>query len=89
MAFRRSRVQVPPAPLRIRNVRRGIQLNRQNSDFMTGGRRWTVHDRYGNEIHLTHERWEHIIEPISHPEMAAYEEHLTVQFDGVIGNKTL
>jgi len=23
---------------------------------MTAGRRWTVRDRYGNEIYLTHER---------------------------------
>ncbi len=43
---------------------------------MIMGRRWTVHDRQGNEIYLTEERWEHIIEPINHPEMAAYEEHL-------------
>ena len=43
---------------------------------MIAGRRWTVRDRYGNDIYLTHERWEHIIEPINHPEMSAYEEHL-------------
>jgi hypothetical protein len=43
---------------------------------MTSGRRWSVRDRYGNEIYLTQERWEHIIEPINHPEMGAYEEHL-------------
>jgi hypothetical protein len=43
---------------------------------MTAGRRWTVRDRYGNEIYLTHERWEHIIEPINHPEMSDYEEQL-------------
>jgi len=23
-----------------------------------------------------HERWEHIVEPVSHPEMSAYEQHL-------------
>ena len=43
---------------------------------MTDGRRWSVRDRYGNDIYLTQERWEHIIEPINHPGMAAYEEHL-------------
>lgn len=45
---------------------------------MTTGRRWTVRDRSGNEIYLTEERWEHIIDPINHPELAAYEEHLKV-----------
>lgn len=40
------------------------------------GRRWTVIDRYGNEIYLTQERWEHIIEDINHPEMEAYEDYL-------------
>lgn len=43
---------------------------------MTAGRRWTVRDRYGNEIYLTQERWEHIIEDINHPEMEACEEQL-------------
>ncbi len=43
---------------------------------MISGKRWTVHDRYNNEIYLTHERWEHIIDPINHPEMSAYEDHL-------------
>ena len=43
---------------------------------MTAGRRWTVRDRGGREIYLTDERWEHIIEPHNHPEMAAYEEQL-------------
>jgi len=48
---------------------------------MIAGRRWMVRDRYGNDIYLTRERWEHIVEPINHPEMSAYEEHLkeTVQ----------
>ncbi len=47
----------------------------------TEGKRWSVRDRYGNEIYLTDERWAHIIESINHPEMAAFEEHLkeTVQ----------
>jgi hypothetical protein len=43
---------------------------------MPDGRRWTVHDSYGNEIYLTHERWEHITESFNHPEMGNYEEHL-------------
>ena len=43
---------------------------------MTAGRRWIVRDRYGNDIYLTQERWEHIIQPINHPEMLAYEQHL-------------
>lgn len=38
--------------------------------------RWTIHDRYGNSIYLTNERWEHITESINHPEMVNYEEHL-------------
>ncbi len=40
------------------------------------GRRWTVQDRYSHEIYLTHERWQHIINPTNHPEMARYEEQL-------------
>ena len=33
---------------------------------------------YRNEIYLTHERWQHIIASINHPEMTNYEEHLKV-----------
>lgn len=40
------------------------------------GIRWTTYDRQKNEIYLTHERWQHIIEAINHPEMINYEEHL-------------
>jgi hypothetical protein len=43
---------------------------------MTSPIRWTVQDRYGNDIYLTQERWEHIIDPINHPEMQEYEEEL-------------
>lgn len=43
---------------------------------MTSGKRWTVHDRYGNNVYLTEERWEHITEAINHPEMGDYEEEL-------------
>lgn len=38
--------------------------------------RWTVNDHYGNEIYLTRERWEHIVDPINHPEMSDFEGHL-------------
>lgn len=38
--------------------------------------RWVTQDRYDNSIYLTQERWEHIIEPINHPEMKEYEEEL-------------
>lgn len=38
--------------------------------------RWSVQDRYGNSIYLTHERWEHVVEPINHPEMENHEDEL-------------
>jgi hypothetical protein len=43
--------------------------------------RWSVHDRQGNIIHLTQERWDHIIDPINHPEMTdcEHEFKLTLQ----------
>lgn len=43
---------------------------------MTNPIRWTTRDRYDNDIYLTQERWEHIIESINHPEMADYEKEL-------------
>jgi hypothetical protein len=43
---------------------------------MVQGRRWNERDRYGNDIYLTDERWEHITEPTNHPEMLAYEDEL-------------
>ena len=48
---------------------------------MTSPIRWRVQDRYENSIYLTQERWEHIIDPLNHPEMEDYEEGLkeTVQ----------
>ena len=49
---------------------------------MPDGRRWTIHDAYGNQIYLTHEHWEHITEPFNHPEMSAYEEHLRETIQG-------
>jgi len=33
-----------------------------------------IHDRWGNEIYLTDERWEHIYE--RHPEIIGYEEYV-------------
>jgi len=35
--------------------------------------RWTARNHYGNEIYLTRERWEHIIEPNNHPEMSDFD----------------
>jgi hypothetical protein len=43
---------------------------------MVEGLRWFEQDRLGNEIYLTRERWEHIISPMNHPEMADYENEL-------------
>jgi len=43
---------------------------------MTNGRRWSERDRFGNDIYLTEERWQHITEPTNHPEMLAYEDEL-------------
>ena len=39
---------------------------------------WAAQDRFGNSIYLTQERWEHIIDPINHPEMEFYEDELKV-----------
>lgn len=43
---------------------------------MTNPIRWIIRDRYDNNVYLTQERWEHIIESINHPEMEKYEEEL-------------
>jgi hypothetical protein len=43
---------------------------------MIQGRRWNEHDRDGNDVYLTEERWEHITEPANHPEMLTYEDEL-------------
>ena len=43
---------------------------------MAGGRRWTVHDRDGNPIYLSQERWSHIVGSDNHPELEDFEEHL-------------
>lgn len=39
---------------------------------MVGGKLWTVHDRFGNAIYLTRERWEHIIDPDNHAEVEPF-----------------
>lgn len=39
-------------------------------------KRWTVRDRLGNEVYLTQERWEHIVQPSNHPEMLGHEDRL-------------
>jgi len=39
-------------------------------------KRWTVSDRYGNDIYLSEERWQHITDPENHPEMMDYEDSL-------------
>src|SRR5260370_36583143 len=40
------------------------------------GKRWTVHDREGNAIYLSEERWRHITDIENHPEMARHEQQL-------------
>ena len=47
-----------------------------NGEAPDPGKRWTVRDRYGNEVYLTHERWEHIIDPENHENMAGCEANL-------------
>ena len=39
---------------------------------MPDGKLWTQHDRFGNEIYLTRERWAHIVDLDNHPEMADF-----------------
>lgn len=45
---------------------------------MAGGKIWTVQDRFGNHIYLTWERWQHIIDPDNHPEVAAYFDYIAM-----------
>lgn len=44
--------------------------------MIPSGRLWTVHDRFGNQIYLTEERWAHIIDPDNHPEVEPYFDHV-------------
>jgi hypothetical protein len=43
---------------------------------MSHSKLWTHRDRFGNDIYLTHERWQHIIDPDNHPEVAPYLAYL-------------
>lgn len=43
---------------------------------MIENHRWLEKDRFGNEIYLTEERWEHITNPMNHTEMLDYEGEL-------------
>jgi hypothetical protein len=43
---------------------------------MNFDQRWSIYDRYGNNIYITEERWEHIIDPENHPEMEECEDEL-------------
>ena len=49
---------------------------------MVEGHRWIEKDRFGNEIYLTNERWEHITDAMNHSEMTNYENELreTIRF---------
>lgn len=40
------------------------------------GIRWIEKDKIGNEIYLSEESWEHITNPMNHPEMLDYENEL-------------
>jgi hypothetical protein len=40
------------------------------------GIRWAEKDKFGNEIYLTEERWEHITNQMNHSEMLEYEVEL-------------
>ncbi len=39
---------------------------------MPDGKLWIQHDRFGNEIYLTYERWTHIIDPDNHSEVKSF-----------------
>jgi hypothetical protein len=43
---------------------------------MPDGKLWTQHDRFGNEIYLTRERWGHITDPDNHPELGSFLDHV-------------
>jgi hypothetical protein len=40
------------------------------------GKIWTQRDRFGNDIYLTYERWDHIIDPDNHQQVEPYIDHL-------------
>jgi hypothetical protein len=43
---------------------------------MPNGKLWAQRDRFGNDIYLTYERWQHIIDPDNHPELEPYFDDL-------------
>ncbi|MEH2297409.1 hypothetical protein [Nostoc sp.] len=43
---------------------------------MDNAKRWSVYARYNNNIYITEERWEHIIDPENHPEIEECEDKL-------------
>lgn len=43
---------------------------------MPKGKTWTQCDRFGNDIYLTHERWQHIIDSDNHFEIASYLDYV-------------
>jgi len=43
---------------------------------MPDSKLWTQRDRFGNEIYLTRERWNHIIDPDNHPEIEPFFDHV-------------
>ena len=43
---------------------------------MSHSKLWSHRDRFGNDIYLTHERWQHIIDLDNHPEVAPYLAYL-------------
>ena len=49
-------------------------LNEKWYGMIRAGRRWTIQDRFGHEIYLTDERWQHIIDADNHPELSDYED---------------
>jgi len=40
------------------------------------GKVWTQRDRFGNDIYLTYERWNHITAPDNHPEVEPYGDYV-------------
>jgi hypothetical protein len=43
---------------------------------MADGKLWTQRDRFGNDIYLTYERWQHIVDLDNHPELEPYFDYL-------------
>jgi len=43
---------------------------------MAGGKLWIQRDRFGNDIYLTGERWEHITAPDNHSEVEPYFDYV-------------